>query len=144
MLTLIRIDTSSLDRFNRNLVEWIDDNAIQIVAEVHATRIHLLTGQGVSAFGEVVHDYNREYAHHLGIPVQPKTLNRGSGRLLDLRLEGNVLTVPENMQAIASGQMTGHGGSWGYVHDFLNVSNETIELSEQELDRRTDNFIQSQ
>lgn len=124
------------EQFNAELIDIIQTESIPQVAKTHKGRILELTAQGKDAFGDTLHDYNKEYAARLGIPVQPKTLRRKGYMLDSLELDGDTLTVNEQNQDIALGQMTGHDGDWGYEHLFLTTSHETDELAAEELTQK--------
>ncbi len=130
------IDLSGFEAFGKELLEVIEEHGISEVAKTHTREIQNLTMQGYDAQGNTFHAYNPEYALEraaAGYDVNVKDLRRDKGRLYDLKLEDDTLTVPDDAQQIALGQMTGHDGAWGYEHDFLDTSAATDELAGEEL-----------
>ena len=127
----VLVNTSAFDAMQEKILKIARDDSIEVVGSFHGQTIQHLTSFGVDANGKVFHDYSDAYAKRLKIAKQPKTLTRGKGRLYNLVVEGNVLTVADedNARVIAAGQMSGAGGRWSYTHDFLDVSDETNEYA---------------
>lgn len=133
------MDFTAFDAFTAELTAIAEKESIPQVAKTHTRIITEKTSEGKNYKGERFHDYNAAYAKRLGISRQPKTLRRDKGRLYDLSLDDDTLTVPDEAQAMALGQMTGVDGKWGYEHEFLDVSDETNEIASEEL---TDKIIE--
>jgi hypothetical protein len=126
----VTIDFEPLKAFQENLMRVIERDSIPTVAASHKKRILGLTAAGSDALGEVFHPYGesqRKRREALGLPVDVKTLRVSNAMMDSLGLRGNILTVADDQQSKALGQVTGHSGKWGYKHNFLDSAIEGNE-----------------
>ena len=139
-------DFSDLTDFLTHVTDVIENESIGQVAKTHTRIIQNYTLQGYDYMGEKFanwgdfHEGNSAYSPGqekirtaLGFGTNVKDLRMGTGRLYDLQLDGDTLTVPDDARPIALGMVTGHSGGWPYDMDFLNVSDDTNEIASQEL-----------
>ena len=139
-------DFSDLTSFLAHVVDVVEHESIPQVARTHTRIIQNYTLQGYDYMGEQFakwgdfHDGGGTYSPSqeairasAGYGTSVKDLRMGTGRLYDLQLDGDTLTVPADAQDIALGQVTGHSGDWPYSHEFLNVSDDTNNIASHEL-----------
>jgi len=130
------IDLGEFIDFQDHLLKTVQDHSIPQVADTHKRIILNLTDQGYDANEETFHDYSEEYAivrTKEGYAIHPVDLRKTGGLLNSLDLYGDTLTVDDDHQAVALGQMTGASGKWGYERDFLDVSDTTNETASEDL-----------
>jgi hypothetical protein len=131
----VQIDTANFEAANAKLLTLAREHSVPEVADVHKKSILSLTAQGLDAHGIPFHDYNLQYAFYGRIKqdftTSPKDLRKTKGRLYNIQLDDMLLTVEDedNARVIAAGQMSGAGGRWAYVHDFLDASDDANEVA---------------
>ena len=130
-------DYTNLTRFFERLEAVIENESIPHVAGTHTRIIQNYTLQGYDYMGNPFHSpYSTGQARkrtEAGYQTSYVDLRMGTGRLYDLALDGDTLTVPEDARPIALGQVTGHSGDWPYAYEFLNASEDTNETAGKEL-----------
>ncbi|MBU6232494.1 hypothetical protein KGP36_07730 [Patescibacteria group bacterium] len=121
----IRFDTSHLERTIIRLIEAARNDSIKQVSTTYIRELPKLYAQGLGGDGLPMPGYNEAYAKRLDIPLTPKTLKRSEGRLYDLVLDGDTVTVRDSRE-ISLGQQTGHSGDWAYSNVMF-APNETLQ-----------------
>ena len=143
-----QFDTSRLESAMNGLIETARNDSIGQVAKTYGRELPLLYAKGIGGDGVAMHGYNSSYAARMGISSSPKTLKRSEGRLYDMVLEGNILTVTDSeittttkkgetrsvsARTVALGQQTGASGRWPYSNIMFGPNESLQETAAQEL-----------
>jgi hypothetical protein len=139
----ITFDTRKLEADFQRIMNVMRSDSIPRVGKTYIEELPKLYAAGKGGDGLTFSDYNADYAKRMGIPVSPKTLKRADGRLYDMIMEGDMLTVRNSTftgkygnadtRDIALGQQTGGSGRWGYSNVMFGVNQSLQDQAAQEL-----------
>ena len=131
----VQADTSRAESLFTHLMDVVRNESVPRVGKTYIEELPKLFAKGLGGDGQQLPPYNTQYAHMLGIARSPKTLSRGSSRLYDLVMEGNLLTVADatigtaNSRDVALGQQTGHSGDWPYSNVMFGLNDELQNIA---------------
>jgi len=148
----MRIDLTHIENVLGDINGFVSDKAVKIAARVVKERIIELSTQGLDAFGNPFPQVQTKkglraytlgyesYKERRGGETSFRNLTLTGVLLPSIYLDGNDLRFPEDMEAIAEGNIYLKTNS--EIIKFWDVSDETIELAMQEVEQELEAEIE--
>ncbi|HEY3874775.1 MAG TPA: hypothetical protein VGM92_04830 [Candidatus Kapabacteria bacterium] len=143
-----RFDTARMESVIHTLIDVAKNDSIPQVSTTYIRELPKLYAEGLGGDGLPLPSYSDSYAKRNSISLTPKTLKRTDGRLYDMVLDGNLLTVKESdftsakkdgttrtvsSRVVAHGQQTGGTGKWGYSNIMFGANQPLQSQAAEEL-----------